>query len=72
MNQYWVVLFVVDDLENRDHSLDGDGLLLGTFHEDVTMADVIGLHERNERLGHFLVHQGANGLLVSTMSSSSR
>lgn len=64
MNQYWVVLLVVNDLKNRDHSLDGNGLFLGALHEDVTMTDAIGLHERNESLGHFLVHQGANVLSV--------
>lgn len=72
VNQYWVVLFVVNDLQDRGHGLDGDSLLLGALHEDVTMADAIGLHEGNESLRHFLVHQGANSLLVSSMASSSR
>lgn len=60
VNQYWVVLFVVNDLKDRDHSLDGDGLLLGALHQDVTMTDAIGLHERDKCLRHFLVHQGAD------------
>lgn len=72
VNQYWVVLFVVNDLKNRDHGLDGNGLLLGALHQDVTMTDAIGLHERDECLRHFLVHQGANGLLALCKSSSSR
>lgn len=72
VNQYWVIFFIVNYLQDRDHSLDGDGLLLGALHEDVTMANAIGLHERNKSLGHFLVHQGAIGLLVLSMPSSSR
>lgn len=70
VNQYWVVFLVVNHLENRDHSLDGNGLLLGALHEDVTVTNAIGLHERNECLGHLLVHEGASYLLVLDLPSS--
>lgn len=49
----------MNNLKNRDHSLDGNGLLLGALHEDVTVTNVICLHEGNECLRHLLVHQGA-------------
>lgn len=65
-----MILLVMNDLKNRDHCLNGYGLLLGALHEDVTVTNAIGLHERNKCLGHLLVDEGAICLLVMGVPSS--
>lgn len=60
MNQNRVISLVMNDLENRLHSLDRDGLLLSACHSDVAVSNAIGLHERAEGLGEFFVHQGTD------------
>lgn len=52
-----MVLLVMNHLQDGRHSLDRNCLLLGTLHGDLTMLDTVGFHERQECLGHLLIHE---------------
>lgn len=60
VNQYRVILLVMNDLKDGLHGLNRNGFLLGACHGNVAVSDTIGLHERLECLWEILVHQCAN------------
>lgn len=58
MNQDRVILLVMNNLKDRLHGVDRDGLFLGACHSNMTVSNAIGLHERLEGLREILIHQG--------------
>lgn len=65
MNQDGLVSLVVNHLQDGCHGFNGDGLLLGATHKDLTVLDVVGLHERRKGLRQVFVHEGAISVLGS-------